>query len=218
MVVADIVFPKVRQRATFLITAAGLLTAFFFTVELAGTAEKLLFYNMVALDHLALFFKGFLILTSLLVLLAAPRSRELSNVHLGEFYALLLGVTLGMLLLASSADMLMLYLSLEMVSLTSYIMVGYLRNDRLSNEASLKYILFGAVSTGSMLYGITLLFGLTGSTKMSAIREALAAGAAGGENGMALLVATALILAGFGFKTAAVPTSTRAPPHLSLRF
>jgi NADH-quinone oxidoreductase subunit N len=205
VIVVDIAFPKARKSATFLVAAAGLLLAFFFTLQLAGTAEKTLFYNMVAMDHMALFFKGFLILTSFLVLLSAPRSRELAGMPMGEFYALLLGVTLGMLYLASSVDMLMLYLSLEMVSLTSYIMVGYIRNDRLSNEASLKYILFGAVSTGSMLYGITLLFGLTGSTKMTLIREALASGGAGGENSMTLLVAAALILAGFGFKTAAVP-------------
>src|SRR6058998_949859 len=205
VVVVDIAFPKARKGATFLVAAGGLLLALFFTLQLTGTAEKALFYNMVALDRMALFFKGFLIVTSFLVLLAAPRSRELAGMPMGEFYALLLGVTLGMLYLASSVDMLMLYLSLEMVSLTSYIMVGYLRHDRQSNEASLKYILFGAVSTGSMLYGITLLFGLTGSTKMPAIREALASGGASGGNGMALLVATALILAGFGFKTAAVP-------------
>ncbi|PYV01172.1 MAG: hypothetical protein DMG10_18445 [Acidobacteria bacterium] len=205
VVLADISLPKLRTRVTFLVTAVGLLAALCFTVPLFGAGEKALFYNMVALDRMAVFFKGFLILASFLVLLAAPGSKELSSTHLGEFYALLLGVTLGMLLLASSVDMLMLYLSLEMVSLTSYIMVGYLRHDRQSNEASLKYILFGAVSTGSMLYGITLLFGLTGSTKMPAIREALASGGASGGNGMALLVATALILAGFGFKTAAVP-------------
>ena len=196
VVLADISLPKLRTRVTFLVTAVGLLAALCFTVPLFGAGEKALFYNMVALDRMAVFFKGFLILASFLVLLAAPGSKELSSTHLGEFYALLLGVTL---------DMLMLYLSLEMVSLTSYIMVGYLRHDRQSNEASLKYILFGAVSTGSMLYGITLLFGLTGSTKMPAIREALASGGASGGNGMALLVATALILAGFGFKTAAVP-------------
>src|SRR5207247_5578074 len=205
VVLADISLPKLRTRVTFLVTAVGLLAALCFTVPLFGAGEKALFYNMVALDRMAVFFKGFLILASFLVLLAAPGSKELSSTHLGEFYALLLGVTLGMLLLASSVDMLMLYLSLEMVSLTSYIMVGYVRHDRQSNEASLKYILFGAVSTGSMLYGITLLFGLTGSTKMPAIREALSSGGASGGNGMTLLVATALILAGFGFKTAAVP-------------
>jgi NADH-quinone oxidoreductase subunit N len=99
----------------------------------------------------------------------------------------------------------MLFLSLEMVSLSSYIMVGYLSHERQSNEASLKYILFGAVSTGSMLYGFTLLFGLTGTTKLLQIREALAQGAAAGDNGLVMLVATVLILAGFGFKTASVP-------------
>ena len=205
VVVIDIALPKIRKMATFWVTALGLLASFVFTVPLLGAAESKLFYGMVALDPLAVFFKGFLILASFLVLLATPGSRELSRSNLGEFYTLLLGVTLGMLLLATSIDMLMLYLSLEMVSVGSYIMVGYLRNERQSNEASLKYILFGAVSTGSMLYGITLLFGLTGSTNLYTIREALAAGGAAGGNGMTLLVATALILAGFGFKTAAVP-------------
>ena len=204
VVVADIALPRVRGKVTFFLTALGLMVAFALTVPLFGAEERTLFFGMVALDPMAVFFKGFLILTSFLVLLAAPGSRELARSHLGEFYALLLGVTLGMLLLASSTDMLMLFLSLEMVSLTSYIMVGYLRDDRQSNEASLKYILFGAVSTGSMLYGITLLFGLTGTTKMAGIREVLASGVAA-PNGMALLVSTALILAGFGFKTAAVP-------------
>jgi NADH-quinone oxidoreductase subunit N len=205
VIVIDISLPAIRRAATFWVTAIGLLASFVFTVPLFGAAESKLFYGMVALDPLAVFFKGFLILASLLVLLATPGSRELARSNLGEFYTLLLGVTLGMLLLATSIDMLMLYLSLEMVSVGSYIMVGYLRNERQSNEASLKYILFGAVSTGSMLYGITLLFGLTGSTNLYTIRDVLAAGGADGSNGMTLLVATALILAGFGFKTAAVP-------------
>src|SRR6266542_2346096 len=119
----DIALPQPRTRATFLVAAGGLLAALCFTVPLFGAPEKALFYNMVALDRMAVFFKGFLVLASFLVLLAAPGSKELSSTHLGEFYALLLGVTLGMLLLASSVEMLMLYLSLEMVSLTSYIMV-----------------------------------------------------------------------------------------------
>ncbi|HYK88570.1 MAG TPA: NADH-quinone oxidoreductase subunit N [Acidobacteriota bacterium] len=188
-----------------MLTSFGLVAAFLLSIPLFDSTSGTMFYGMIALDQMAVFFKGFLILTSFLVLLAAPGSREFSKSHLGEFYALLLGVTLAMMLLASAVDMLMLFLSLEMVSVTSYIMVGYLRNDRQSNEASLKYILFGAVSTGSMLYGITLLYGITGTTKMAAIREALAKGASAGDNSLTLLVSTALILAGFGFKTAAVP-------------
>ncbi len=172
---------------------------------------------MIAIDRMAVFFKGFLILTSFLVLLSTPGSRELSKSSRGEFYALLLGVTLGMMLLVSAVDMLMLFLALEMVSVSSYIMVGYLRNERQSNEASLKYILFGAVSTGSMLYGITLLFGLTGTTKMVTIRQFLAGGAGGGGNSIMLLVATVLILAGLRLQDGGRAVSLLVPGRLHRR-
>jgi len=203
VIVVDLAMPA-RKQASFLVAALGLLSALAFTVPLFAAPQGTLFFDMVALDPMAVFFKGFLILTSFLILLAAPGSRELSRQHLGEFYTLLLGVTLGMMLLASAVDMLMLFLALEMVSLSSYIMVGFLSTDRQSNEASLKYFLFGAVSTGSMLYGITLLFGLTGTTKMFLIRQSIAQGGVG-DNTLMLLVTTILILAGFGFKIAAVP-------------
>jgi NADH-quinone oxidoreductase subunit N len=205
VVVVDLIVPASRRAVCFWVAALGLITALVFSGLLFGAEPGTLFYNMVVLDQMAVFFKVFLILTSLLVLIAAPASMELSKSHLGEFYALLLSVTLAMLLLSSSVDLLMLFLSLEMVSLTSYVMVGYLRYDRQSNEASLKYILFGAVSTGSMLYGITLLFGMTGSTKFSVIRGLLSSGDMSGINAVTLLIAAALLLAGFGFKTAAVP-------------
>jgi NADH-quinone oxidoreductase subunit N len=205
VVVADLVFGRQRKSITFTLAALGLAVAFWLTLPLAHAPEGTLFFGMLALDRMAVFFKGFFILTSFLILMTAPGSKELSRSHLGEFYSLLLAVTLGMMLLAASTDMLMLFLSLEMVSVCSYVMVGYLKNDRQSNEASLKYLLFGAVSTGAMLYGITLLFGLTGSTKMVVIREVLTGGAGSGGNSLLLLVATAMLLAGFGFKTAAVP-------------
>ena len=205
VVVADIAVPVLRRSLTFALTVLGLAAAFVLTLPLIAVQPGSMFYGMIALDPMAVFFKAFLVLASLLVVLAAPGSKEFSRSNLGEFYALLLGVTLGMMLLASSTDLLMFFLSLEMVSLGSYIMVGYLRNDRQSNEASLKYILFGAVSTGAMLYGITLLFGVTGTTKMVAIRHVLAGAAASGENSLILLVSTVLILAGLGFKIAAVP-------------
>jgi len=84
-------------------------------------------------------------------------------------------------------------------------MVGYLKNDRQSNEASVKYLLFGTVATGSMLYGMTLLYGLTGTTKLAAIRDVLASEFSTGGNSAMLLIATVLMIAGLGFKTAAVP-------------
>lgn len=205
VIIADVGFLRIRRNLTFVITGLGLILAFLSCIPLFGAPAGTMFYGVIAIDPMAVFFKCFLILTSFLVLLATPGSKELSQEPLGEFYALLLSVTLAMLLLVSSVDMLMLYLSLEMVSVGSYIMVGYLKNDRQSNEASLKYLLFGAVATGAMLYGITLLYGLTGTTKLAAIRDALASNIAAGNNSTMLLIATALILAGFGFKTATVP-------------
>lgn len=205
VIVVDLAAPRVRQATTFLVAAAGLLLSLAYTIPLFGARPGTLFYGMVAIDPMAVFFKAFLISTSFLILLAAPGSKEIAKQHIGEFYTLLLGVTLGMVLLASAADTLMLFLALEMVSVSSYIMVGYLSTERHSNEASLKYFLFGAVSTGSMLYGITLLYGLTGTTKLALIRDAIFQGAGNGNNSMLLLVATVLVIAGFGFKTASVP-------------
>jgi NADH-quinone oxidoreductase subunit N len=206
VIIVDIAFPReAGKKISFATAMLGLAVALILTIPLFGVDAHSMFFGMVALDRLALFFKGFLVLTSLMVLLVAPGSRELAGRHLGEFYVLLLGVTLGMMLLVSATDMLMLFLSLEMVSIGSYVMVGYLRNNRQSNEASLKYFLFGAVSTGCMLYGITLLYGITGTTKMADIRNTILQGSFPSENALILLISTILVLAGFGFKTAAVP-------------
>jgi NADH-quinone oxidoreductase subunit N len=205
VVIGEIAFSHIRKYLTFTLAALGLGLAFVASLPLFGSTAGTLFYGVVAVDPMGAFFKCFLILTSFMVLLATPGSRELSQRNLGEFYALLLGTTLAMILLASSVDLLMLYLSLEMVSLGSYVMVGYLKNDRKSNEASLKYLLFGTVATGCMLYGITLLYGLTGTTQIAVIRKVLAGSMVSDGNSAILLIATAMILAGFGFKTAAVP-------------
>jgi NADH-quinone oxidoreductase subunit N len=204
VVIADLVFGRIRNRMTFALAALGLVLSFAASVSLFGLQAGQFFYGMAVLDPMAVFFKCFIIATSFFVLLAAPGSKELFQKHLGEFYALLLGVTLAMLLLVCSMDLLMIYLSLEMLSIGSYIMVGYLKSDRQSNEAALKYLLFGAVATGAMLYGITILYGLTGTTNLAEIRHALAAGFMS-QNRAMLIVSVVLALAGFGFKTAAVP-------------
>ena len=204
VVIADLGASTLRRHLTFVLSALGLIFAFFAVLPLFRESAGVLFYGTIALDPMAVFFKCFLILASFLVLLAVPGSKELSQRRLGEFYAILLGVTVALLLLASSEDMVMLYLSLETVSIGSYILVGYLKNDRQSNEAALKYLLFGAVASGCMLYGLTILYGLTGTTKLAVLRDVLVSGAAG-ENPVILLIATVLVLAGFGFKTAAVP-------------
>lgn len=203
-VLAEISFDQFRRRITFAIAALGLALAGIACIPLFHLPGSTLFYGVVAVDPMSTFFKVFLILAAFLILLATPGSKELSQSNLGEFYVLLLGVTLAMMLLASSTDLLMMYLSLETVSIGSYLMVGYLKNDRSSNEAALKYLLFGAVASGCMLYGISILYGLCGTTQIAGMREILSAGTGAGNTAM-LFLASVLTLAGFGFKTAAVP-------------
>ncbi len=162
--------------------------------------------GMVVLDPLAVFFKALLLGATLLLLLSFTfrNSRELHGLGQGELYALLLAVTLSNLLLATANDLVLLYLALEMVSIGSYVMVAYLKGDRLSNEASLKYVLFGAAATGAMLYGLTLVYGLTGTTRLAEIQQILASGISDSSR-FAAYVAVLLVTAGLGFKIAAVP-------------
>ena len=205
VVISDITLKGLRNIANPLLTMTALVMALYYTIQTEHGSAGQLFEGMLALDTFGQYFKIFLLISSLLIILVSLHSSELSSIHQGEFFALLLAVTLGMVLMANSINLVMLYLSLELVSLTSYVMVGYLRNDRLSNEASMKYILFGAVSTGSMLYGFSLLYGITGSLNLFEIREALIIQGDLGINQLTLLLIVVLSIAGFGFKTAAVP-------------
>ena len=204
VVLVDISLKSRRRILNPLLTLLSLILAGYFSWS-GGSADAGLFQGMLASDSFAQFFRLLLILAGFLVVVGSLDSEELSPVHNGEFFVLLLAVTAGMILLVNSANLAMLYLSLELVSLTSYIMVGYLRADRLSNEAALKYILFGAVSTGAMLYGFSLLYGMTGSLSLYAIRDTFLTQGVNSFSQYTLLLVVLLIMAGFGFKTAAVP-------------
>jgi NADH-quinone oxidoreductase subunit N len=194
-----------RDAMNWVLTIGALAAALVLCGPLKGQSARL-FGGMLVLDPLGVFFKVILIGASLLVVGAFrfDGSRELKGLGQGEFYALMLALTLSNLLMAAANDLAMLYLALEMVSITSYVMVAYLKGDRLSNEASLKYILFGAVSTGAMLYGLSLLYGLTGTTSLPGIRDVLASGLTD-ANRLTVYVIALLVFAGFGFKTATVP-------------
>jgi len=204
VVLIDTMRARGRDVANWLLTMATLAAAFVLSVRL-GAQSGGMFEGMLALDPMGIFFKLVLIGSSLLVVGAFrfDGSRELRGLGQGEFYALMLAVTFSNLLLAAANDLAMLYLSLEMVSITSYVMVAYLKGDRLSNEASLKYILFGAVSTGAMLYGLSLLYGMTGSTSLPVIRQVLASGLTD-ANRLTVYVVALLVFSGLGVKKAVV--------------
>ncbi len=207
VVLADSIGGAWRNAAVRLLTLASLAVALGFGFRLlASGAEGALFSGMLVVDPLGAAFKLILIGAALLTVLAFTfrNSRELFGLGHGELYALVLSLALSSLLLAAANDIVMLYLALEMVSITSYVMVAYLKGDRMSNEASLKYVLFGAASTGSMLYGLSLLYGMTGSTSLPRIQEFLAGGIPD-QNRFAVYAIVLLIVVGFGFKIAAVP-------------
>lgn len=166
------------------------------------------FSGMLAVDPFAVFFKLLIAGCAVLVVLFSLGSSELNSRErpLGEYYALLMGLTLGMMLMAGANNLLMMYLALELSSISSYILAGYTREAADSSEASLKYVIYGAFSSGLMLYGISILYGLTGSLDLAVINQTLPSVVAGGGTAVyALAIAGILACAGFGYKISAVP-------------
>ena len=162
-----------------------------------------LFMSSLAFDPFARFFKILVLLATGFIILISRESQELSNVRTGEYYMLLGIMVFGMFLMASAIDLIMVYLAIEIVSIVSFILAGYLKDNKRSNESGLKYVIYGAFSSGLMLFGLSILFGVTGTTKFFEIRTVL--GSANPDVFLAIVVASILILAGFGYKISAVP-------------
>jgi NADH-quinone oxidoreductase subunit N len=182
----------------------GLAVAFAFVVKLASTGSTSIFSNMFAVDPFSNFFKLIVLTSCAFVIVFSMQSEELNRGarKLGEYYSLLLAMTLGMFLMTGATNLLMMYLALELTSISSYILSGYTKEAKDSSEASLKYVIYGALSSGLMLYGISILYGLTGALDFYGINQALH----GTEiNPIALIIAGILIIVGFGYKISAVP-------------
>ncbi len=165
------------------------------------------FRAVIATDGFALFFKGLVYLAAFFGVIFGLMSSELRREQFGEYAILILCLAMGMGLLAAARNLLMLYLALEMVSLPSYVLTGFRRGDRRSSEAAIKYVIIGAASSGLMLYGFSLLYGLFGTLDLSGIGIGIVRmlSAPPGSGHVALAVATLLSLAGFAYKIAAVP-------------
>jgi NADH-quinone oxidoreductase subunit N len=172
-------------------------------ITMGGFGESTVaFSGLVVVDAYAAFWKMLLYLVSGLTILLSMSYLKEEKIDLAEYYAFVLLALVGMMVMVSGADLLTIYLGIELMSITLYIMAGFKRFEARSIEASAKYFVLGAFSSGILLYGISLLFGVTGSTRLSEIAAAV--------NGPALddplmLLALMLIIVGFGFKVAAVP-------------
>ncbi len=159
------------------------------------------FYDMLALDSFALYFDLLFLVAAFLVVLMSYKYLEVEDEQQMEYYALILFATAGMMFMAGAIDLVSLFISLELMSISTYVLVGFLRNRKRSNEASLKYFLLGAFSTGIILYGMSLLYGLGGSTNLHEIARQVSQL----ENNTLLTLSLFMIMAGLCFKIAAVP-------------
>ena len=199
---------KLSGRALAVIAILGCVLSLVATFDLYSAQPGLLFYRMIVLDNFSLFFKVLALAATILTIWISLGSKEIDTVNQGEFYTLLLTCALGMMFMASSSNLLSAYLSLELVSLTSYVLTGLLPHNRRSSEAALKYLIYGGVASGTMIYGMSWIFGMTGGLDYAAIQTALSQSQ---PNKVALFMAFIFILAGFGYKIVIVPFHMWSP-------
>jgi NADH-quinone oxidoreductase subunit N len=186
----------------------GLLAAAVAAITLWNTHLST-FSNAVVIDRYGLFFTLLFCVASALTLLMSMSYLELTDIRTGDYYSLILFSTVGMVLMATAADLIVIFLGLEVMSIAVYVLAGICRSELRSNEAALKYFLLGAFATGFLLFGIALLYGATGSTTLSVIAAHIAK--AGAQERTLVLAGMALLLVGFGFKVAAVPFHVWTP-------
>jgi NADH-quinone oxidoreductase subunit N len=193
-----------RKGVLAVISIIGLIVSAGFTIALWGTFEAT-FYNMLTIDDFAVFFKLlFLVIAGLVILSSTDYVSKFARFQ-GEYYALILLSALGMMLMAATRELISIYIALELTSISLYVLAGFLKDPK-STEASLKYLLLGAISSAVLLYGMALVFGSTGETQLDKIAVAVQSISSGSVSANpALIVGVVLLVAGFGFKIAAVP-------------
>ncbi len=192
-----------RRRNAWLgwLSVAGVVVTGFALIPGWGETQ-VAFSGLLVADPFATFFKLVILLAAGLTILIAIRYLGDEGADFGEFYAVVLFATLGMMLMVSTLDLLMIYIGLETMSISIYLLTGFFKHSQRSTEAALKYLLMGAFSSGIILYGMVFLYGTAGSTNLKDIGVAVAKQGMGNP---AVVVALVLLTAGFGFKIAAVP-------------
>lgn len=196
----DPFFPYDKKRYLSYPALIGCCIAAVFTFVLHG--KRIISFNdMIALDGYSTFFDYLFILIAILSILIACDYIEQERIMYGEYFSLILFATSGMMLMAKGINLLLIFLGLEVLSLSTYVLAGIMKRDLKSNEAALKYFLLGAFSSAFLLYGIALIYGTAGSIDIPGILKYLKGGFPSGV----FLIGVALMIVGFGFKVAAVP-------------
>ncbi|MGE4271531.1 MAG: NADH-quinone oxidoreductase subunit N [Desulfitobacterium sp.] len=202
-----LILPRGSRKGMFPLTIFAILGTLAYALYDFFYGGNAAFLNgMYMHDQFAGFFKILFLVAALLVVLSTKSYVAKFQAYRGEFYPLLLIATLGMMLMSGAGDLITMYVGLELMTITFYILVAYHPNDPKSSEAGIKYLVLGASSSAVLLYGISLIYGLTGSTQMFAVAMAL-----GTEVNTVTILATVMMLAGFGFKISLVPFHMWAP-------
>src|SRR5436853_1938740 len=205
VLIADVLLPKRSKALGWLALVAigatlGSLAPFTSThVEVA--------HGLLAVDRFALFFKIVFLGAAAITTLMSMKYLEIEGVSPGEYYFLILCSTLGMMVMASGIDLISIFIGLETMAVSFYILTGFIKPNPRSNEAAVKYFLLGAFSLGILLYGMSLMYGLSGTTGLRPMATAFV----GQERDPRLVLAVILVVAGVGFKIAAVPFHMWAP-------
>lgn len=206
LLVLTLVVPEEQRKSFGFVAAAGLLLIFLYNFSFSGVNQSII-GGMYNIDDFGFFFKQLALIAGFLVSLASiPYVRKIENFR-GEFYAMLVSTTLGMMIMASAGDLITLYLGLELMTITFYALTAFHRGDSKSAEAGIKYILLGGLSSALILYGMSMIYGIARTTVISEIVNTVHAGAIS----PALLVGLVFMVGGFGFKISAVPFHMWSP-------
>jgi NADH-quinone oxidoreductase subunit N len=199
----DLFIPRDRKRLTGYLALLGIVVAAIAGVPFWNT-NGITFTNMIAQDNYALVLNWIFLLSAAITIVISLDYLPYQGIERGEYYVLLLMATGGMMLLAQGTDLIVLFLGLELLSITLYVLVGFAYPRLSSEEAAMKYLLIGAFAAGFLVFGIALIYGATGTSNLFDISRALSAGLAA-EDLALLLAGCALVIVGFGYKISMVP-------------
>ena len=206
VLIADVLLPPSRRAALSWVTLIALGATLASLAPFASTRVEIA-HGLIAVDRFALFFKILFLVAAAITVLMSVRYLEVEGASPGEYYFLILCATLGMMIMAGGIDLVTIFIGLETMAVSFYILAGFIKPSQRSNEAAVKYFLLGAFSLGILLYGMSLMYGLSGTTNL----RVMATRFAGQEQNPLLVLAVILVVAGVGFKIAAVPFHMWAP-------
>jgi NADH-quinone oxidoreductase subunit N len=181
------------------------------TLAVVGDDVRSMFDGRYVVDEYALVLKGLFLLVGYVVVLMSQNELEEGGYYQGEFYVMMLASVLGMVMMSSSRDLVSIFVALELLSIPAYMMAAWRKRDPKSNEAGVKYYLLGVFASGVLLFGMSYLYGTTGTTSLTGIGASLAEAEAGSGLLAMQVIGVAFVIVGFGFKVSAVPFHTWAP-------